>query len=380
MARIIFLLTFVITSFGFAQKGFSQLIKIGLHTQKTYTGVYLKADKGAYSLNNGEEELMEFLEGEAAEFKWTESGIEFYYDKEFFGKLKTFYFTGKEYDNYFKLRLRNPQSEVFTYDDNVILKHTPNGILIINELDLDDYLAGVMEAEIGKLSNVEFLKTLAIITRTYTLQNVGRFSEDGYDLCDHTTCQMYLGKNRFNDSIRVAVDSTNQMVIVDKENKLIEAVYHSNSGGHTANAEDVWKSSKKYPYLRGVKDPYGADMDHACWQMQIRRQDWIKFLEEKGNPNPKDICLTVNDGSNKFLSCNDFKIPLLEVRNYFGLNSTIFDSYASDGMYVMLGKGFGHRVGLSQEGAYHMGTLGFSYVDIINHYYQGVKIISMEKL
>lgn len=323
---------------------------------------------------------MEFLEGEAGEFKWTESGIEFYYANQYFGKLKAFYFTGKEVDNFFKLRLRNPQSEVFTYDDNVILKHTPDGILIINEIDLDDYLAGVMEAEIGKLANVEFLKTLAIITRTYTLQNIGRFSTEGYDLCDHTACQMYLGKNRFNDSIKVAVDSTSGQVIVDNENDLIEAVYHSNSGGHTANAEDVWNSSKRYSYLKGARDPYGADMDHACWEMQIRRQDWIKFLELKGNPNPKDICLTVNDGSNKFLSCNDFKIPLTEVRSYFGLNSTIFDSYASDGMYVMVGKGFGHRVGLSQEGAFHMGKLGFTHIDIINHYYQGVKIISMEKL
>jgi len=258
-----------------------------------------------------------------------------------------------------------------------------DSLMLLNILPMERYIAGVTEAEGGKRCHSEFYKVQSVLARTYLLSHWFKHALQNFQLCDQEHCQVYYGKPQ-NKNVGLATESTQGQVLVDENERLIVSAFHSNSGGQTANSEDVWGG--KTSYLKSVTDSFSMGMPSYRWQKKISKQDWLRYLKEQHR-------LTVLDHE-VFESCNwdmqqrkthitikGVSISTRQLRKDFKLRSTFFSSNLnSKNELVFNGRGFGHGVGLSQEGAMKMAQNGFNYKTIVHHYFQNVKMLPFKTL
>jgi stage II sporulation protein D len=283
-----------------------------------------------------------------------------------------------------KVKLVSPDRKIRTYQDNLGIGVNEGGLRVINEVILDHYIAGVTEAEAGARCNLEFYKVQAILARTFALSHINKHVAEGFSLCDQVHCQAYFGKPRDLNVFR-AVEATRGKVVVDENLNLIVAAFHSNSGGQTANSEDVWGSHT--PYLRSIVDTFSRKMPNFSWERKMLADDWLSYLKLKHNfpietDSGKSAALSFTQDSRKiYLECSNTRVPLRNVRQDLQLRSTFFSiSRLGSDSVVFRGKGYGHGLGMCQEGAMCMSRSGYSYVDILNYYYQNVQLIDLHKL
>jgi len=283
-----------------------------------------------------------------------------------------------------KLKLSNPDRKIRTYQDDLSFMVSEGFIKIINEIVLDNYIAGVTEAEAGSRSTVEFYKVQAILARTFALAHINKHALEGFSLCDQVHCQAYYGKPR-DQNIYKAMEGTKGKVVVDENLNLIVAAFHSNSGGQTANSEDVWGSHTSY--LRSVTDSFSLKMPNAKWERKMLKEDWLSYLKLKHNfptenEEEKEAALNFKQDSRLiFLECNNSRVPLKNIRLDLQLKSTFFSIKQIDKDTVLFtGRGYGHGLGMCQEGAMRMVKLGYSYTDVLNFYYQDIQLIDLHKL
>lgn len=270
----------------------------------------------------------------------------------------------------------NKENTLYKYTGNLIIVAQDNQLKLINMVNVEDYLVGVLKAECGDLDNPEFLKTMAIVTRTYTLKNMYRHI--GYDLCDQVHCQVYQGLNGVSEKIMNAIHETKDKVIVDNSMNLINSVFHSNSGGQTIGSEKVW--TYKESYLKAKVDPYSAYGYHYAWTHTIPLEKWKNYVAAKTGTPVISLNFKNQYSRNDYYYCNETKIPLKDIRRDFNLNSTFFICKQEGDTVTFEGRGYGHGVGLSQEGANYMGKKGFKHTDIIKYYYSGVQIVDYHSL
>jgi stage II sporulation protein D len=282
-----------------------------------------------------------------------------------------------------KLKLVNPDRKQRIYPDNYTISTELGNLKMINEVKLDNYIAGVVEAESGVRSAPEFYKVQAILARTFALAHVNKHIAEGFSLCDQVHCQAYYGKPRFQGITEMVLD-TRGKVVVDENLNLIVAAFHSNSGGQTANSEDVWGT--RTTYLRSVNDTFSTKMPNYKWERKMPVDDWLSYLKLKHNypiddSNAKATALNFKQDSRKvYLEANNVKVPLKNIRQDLQLKSTYFNISKDGDQVIFEGKGYGHSVGMSQEGAMRMTKLGYSYTDVLNFYYRNIQIIDMRKL
>ena len=268
----------------------------------------------------------------------------------------------------------------------------------IEEIDLDEYLYGVVSAEMPASFEEEALKAQAVVARTYTIykivNNDGKHGEA--DICDDSTCcQAWISKEdrfeRWDDDeeeqnwnkILNAVNST-QGKIITYEGKPINAFFHSNSGGETEAPIDVWGGSG-YPYLQSVstsgedaysqyaseaeftKDEFEAKIKeiHSNFEINFEEEDCIKIEEYTEGNRVKTIKI------------GNLELSGVEVRTIFGLRSANFEVNIDGDKIKFEVVGYGHGVGMSQTGADSLAKEGNSYEDIIYHFYTGVEIKDM---
>jgi stage II sporulation protein D len=267
------------------------------------------------------------------------------------------------------------------YDDDLRLSVEKNALVIINRVDLERYVAGVVQSEVlGSSKDIEFFKVQAIIARTYTLTNIMKHVKDGYNLCDETHCQAYYRRCN-NTDIMMAVSQTFCDVIVDNNGKLISAAFHSNSGGQTQNSEFVW--SIPTSYLKSVQDTFSNGGRNNVWETKIPKKQWLDYF--------KTNYPSIADNSEKLNQLCNFKqdqrvqfildsIPLRYVRTSFKLRSSFFSVTEDKDQVILSGRGYGHGVGLSQEGAIKMVKLGYKSDDVIKYYYTGVRIVKYTEI
>ncbi len=264
------------------------------------------------------------------------------------------------------------------YDDALTATVNGTSLKLVNIVQAEHYIAGVIECEAGRRRPPEYFKVQAIICRTYALSNLAKHIADGFELCDGVHCQVYRGAATTSAVIN-AVSETKGMVLVDQNSQLIVAAFHSNCGGYTLNSEDVW--SAPLPYLKAIRDTFCLNMPDARWEKTFPAEEWNSYLKKKEkNLKPDSLRReaywdSIPECSRIFLYDRGYTIPLKEIRADLNLNSTYF-SIAKDGNEVTLhGRGFGHRIGLCQEGAMHMAQLGYNFRQILNFYYTGVQLI-----
>jgi len=253
--------------------------------------------------------------------------------------------------------------------------HDLNGLLLINECDKDDYIAGVVRAEGGPGKHPEYARTLALITRTYTERYISRHLSDGYNLCDGTHCQVYTGLT--GDTMIInAVKATSDMVITTPDSILINSAFHSNCGGETSPSDFVWLTS--LPYLSKVRDPFCTSSRNAVWEKKLSMEEWTGALKKYGYEGPVNnpSVFVFNQPSRVMnYTAGNFSVPFNLLRTTLGLRSSWFSVSADGDSLLLRGRGYGHGIGLCQEGALAMALKGYRYRDIISFYYQGVVIL-----
>lgn len=250
-------------------------------------------------------------------------------------------------------------------------------IRCILETGMETYLQGVLSAESGKGHHPNYYAAQAIVSRTYTVQALDRHRLQGFDLCDDVHCQAYHGLGTVNDTLREAVRSTAGSVVVDRSGRPITAAFHSNCGGHTQGAENVWQ--RPLNYLVGVPDTFCLAMPHAQWTKTISTEAWREWLEANRAGSSNRTTFLPNMRVN-FLPDSGQSIRAAQARQAFGLQSSYFVTVDDGEQVRFMGQGFGHGVGLCQEGAMERARLGASAADILHHYYRDVRITSMHAL
>ncbi len=265
------------------------------------------------------------------------------------------------------------------YEGNLLLRAFDGQLQLINELHLEQYVAGVVEAEAGHVNEYEFFKAQAVLARTYALKNINKHIKEGYNLKDDVSSQVFHGKaylqNRHN--IYSAVQETQGQVLVDTSNQLIQGLFHANSGGQTANSQDVWTSH--VPYLQSRPDPYSALQPSATWIRKIPKKEVEDFFANRLGITDRQALATAigqfkQETRQAHFVFQNKKLPLKEVRAQFKLRSTYFNIRLEESHYVFEGRGNGHGVGLSQEGAMEMSKQGYCFDEILYFYFSKIRL------
>jgi stage II sporulation protein D len=281
-------------------------------------------------------------------------------------------------DDYFSLRINEAGSIKGNYSGDLKCFSDMETLLMINTCDIEKYIAGVVEAEGGTGKNEEYLRTQAVIARTYTYKYFNKHIIDRYNLCDDTHCQAFNGIIKDNLVIS-AVLSTQGLVITTPDSILIISAFHSNCGGETSPSQYAWVTDQ--PYLTRVVDPYCQNSQNALWERKISLKEWTDFLKRNGYSgilsDPSVFNFNQTSRVPEYIA-GSFSMPLRTIRTGLDLRSSYFSVSVEGDSLLIQGKGYGHGVGLCQEGAMVMAVKGFSFEEIINFYYSGVKIIRIE--
>ena len=259
-------------------------------------------------------------------------------------------------------------------------------ILVVNVLGIEKYLSSVVGSEMPAKWPLEALKAQAIASRTYALKQKGN---DLFDIDSTQTNQVYNGlESRTNKTIK-AVRSTRSLVLI-YENKLINALFHSSSGGMTENSQDVWKN--KYPYLSSVKD-FDKDNPKFRWHKKFSNKELVDLFPKIGGLKDIEILNITSTGRVKNVKLFGFygsdQMSGVDLRKRLDLNSNLmrfkfFDEEPNNKFPIkkgllVFGQGSGHGVGMSQWGAKYMASKGQKAEQILKHYYRGVQIKPFSK-
>lgn len=286
-----------------------------------------------------------------------------------------------------------------SYRGTIELQPGSKNIKLINLLNIEDYVRGVLAKEmpVGKdEENLEALKALAICARTYALLKI-KEGKTLYDLFDDTRDQVYGGFDAEHPVTNKAVDETSGIILKNGSEPAV-LFYHSTCGGHTENAKNIFSDDDIY-YLRGVEDgnpPYCKKSPRFQWIETYHKQNIVERLINAGLISSGRYLLNKIEVKSRFESgrVNELRFYLFDENNegqiikVFGndirevlrtadgkniLWSTLFDIDDDDDQIIIIGKGFGHGVGLCQWGAIYLSQIGWNYDDILQHYYPGVE-------
>ena len=273
------------------------------------------------------------------------------------------------------------------------LLHTESGE--IEELDMNEYLYGVVSAEMPASYEKEALKAQAIVARTYTIyqaMNKGSKHENA-DICDdYACCQAWISKKdrfaKWNENeaesnwqkiVECVDDTTGKIILYDE--KPINAFFHSNSGGITETSLNIW-GGIDYPYLKSVETSGEDGYNQYSSEVVLSKEELINKMKEKYSDFEIDFnteeCIKILEltSSNrvKTIKIGNKEIAGTEARSIFGLKSTNF-TFEINGENIKFSvKGYGHGVGMSQTGADSMAKAGANYEEIIKHFYTDVEI------
>jgi stage II sporulation protein D len=245
-------------------------------------------------------------------------------------------------------------------------------LVAIDRVDLEEYLYSVLGAEMSATFPAEALKAQAVAARTYALYRSQSARKKLFDVDNTEASQVYKGLSTEANTTQAAVKATSGQVMT-YQGKPILAAFHSASGGHTENVEDIWSGS--LPYLRGVPDD---DLGTPGYEWS-KTFSLAQLSETLKIPNIKAIApdRTTQYGSVLSLKASGDNEQVLtgnSIRSMLKLRSLRFTVTPTPEGFIFNGLGNGHALGLSQWGAYNMAQKGVKYSTILAHYYQGVNL------
>ncbi|MDX6709322.1 MAG: stage sporulation protein, partial [Blastocatellia bacterium] len=272
---------------------------------------------------------------------------------------------------------------------------------VTREISLDDYVFGVLAAEGSTETELESLKALAVSVRTFAIKNARRHAREGFDFCDNTHCERFREvldestRPEFYELVHRAVAETAGRVLTDSQNHIAEAYFSAACGGMTANLGSLWGGSTP-AYLRGVRDAYCTGAGYDSWKDYIAAADLLKALRVDVRTDPgaylNEVRIVKRDntgraetievvGQNRKLVRGwDFKIIVGRTLGWNLLKSSKFEVKRQGQVFLFQGSGFGHGLGLCQLGAHTMATRGASYNQILDNYFPGARLSSIENV
>ncbi|MBI9074615.1 MAG: SpoIID/LytB domain-containing protein [Desulfatibacillum sp.] len=265
------------------------------------------------------------------------------------------------------------------YKGLLILYVAPGGIDVINRVGVETYLYGVVPREMPSGWPEEALKAQAVAARSYALYLKEKRLNEPFDLTATTASQVYGGYDEtFSKAIR-AVDDTRGQVLTH-DGKLALTYYHSNSGGYTEDAGNVWVADM--PYLKGGADPFSSKSPGTRWECSLKAAEiqqamlnagldvgkvtGLRLLDATTSGRVRTVRIMSDSGALS-LNSNSFRLKMDPAR----VRSTRFAITNKDDVYLFKGTGYGHGVGMSQWGARNMALENKTYQNILSYYYKG---------
>lgn len=266
----------------------------------------------------------------------------------------------------------------FRGDIQIIKKDNLN-LWVINHIELEDYIKGILYHEASHFWPMEALKAQAVACRTYAVYQMEENRQKDFDLTSDIYSQVYGGKTSERYRTNTAVEQTRGGILT-YQGKVFPAYFHATCAGHTEDASVLWNIN--IPPLKGVACGFCQDSPHFSWHVVLSQSEVAEKLNKAGYKinNIKEINIAGRDNSGRIASLKivtakkNISIPAKDFRNIIGPNiirSTNFQVSVVTEDIVFEGLGWGHGVGLCQWGAYFMDKKGYNYKYILKYYYPG---------
>ena len=259
---------------------------------------------------------------------------------------------------------------------------------VTQRMPLENYIERVVATEGSMEDEPEALKALAIAARTYAMKNLKRHAHDGYDFCSTTHCQRFE-TSETRGAVVAAVKATAGSVLRDEDGQIVDSYFGASCGGMTANIRTLWGANAP-SYLQGVRDDFCNSESHSRWTDTIPADRMAKAL--RSDPRT-DVGQTIREVSvarydatgraelvsilgdrRRVINGWDFKLIVGRTLGWNVLKSSRFAVSRSGSGFVFRGSGFGHGLGLCQEGAHVMAQRGFTHRQILAKYFPGTRV------
>ena len=300
-----------------------------------------------------------------------------------------------------KQETQETEIQDYDYQKYKTIKLLHSETMQIEELNIDEYLYGVVSSEMPANFELEALKAQAVVARTYTIYQIiyNSSKHENADICDnYSCCQAWISKEeRFSKWISEEAESNwNKIVqavnetkgkIVTYNKQPINAFFHANSGGITESSLNIW-SGIDYPYLKSVETSGEEGYTQYASEVILNMQELLEKIQTQYEDCEIDfdkqdsikILEYTSSGRVKTIKFGNKEIAGTEARTLLGLKSTKF-AVTIDGENIIFSvTGYGHGVGMSQTGADSLAKQGYKYEEIIKHFYTKVEIIDVNSL
>jgi stage II sporulation protein D len=272
------------------------------------------------------------------------------------------------------------------YPGTIEILPSPDGLLVINELPLEEYVAGAVKAEAGDRMPLEMLKAQAIVARTYTVYHQRLNEAKPYHLAASTAHQQYAGQVSSGSPVWAAVRATRGQIML-LNGAVFPAFYHTDSGGYTEDPRVVF-SALNMPALKPVRVDFASDSPYNEWRLDVPLARLGALLVKAGLSVGRVVALEVLERS------SSLRVSLIAIKGLNGtatlrgndlrrligydtLKSTLFAVAVAGPVARFVGRGYGHGVGLDQSRAKTMALLGYDGRQILQYYYPGAVLTSL---
>lgn len=275
------------------------------------------------------------------------------------------------------------KEQEFIFSANSVVRVLRTNTDKIDVVPLEDYIIGVVAGEMPVSFEVEALKAQAVASRSYVMYQMIKNKKKDYDVVDTVLNQVYIDSDSlktkwgnkyeeyYNKIVNAVKDTAYQYIVYNDE--VAEALFFSTSVGYTENSEEIFVS--KVPYLRSVISTW----DNVSPVFDVKNEYTLKqFLNilklDESSTLKIEVLETTSTGRIKSIKINGKTFTGKQVSSALGLKSNFFTIKESSGTVSITTKGYGHGVGMSQYGAHGMAKEGYTYDEILKHYYTGVEI------
>jgi len=266
-----------------------------------------------------------------------------------------------------------------------IVKKENGKLFVVNHVDLEEYLCGVLRHEVSHRWPMEILKAQAVAARTYALYQKLTSKNKYYEMTSNIYSQVYGGKTSETLRTRRAVNLTMGQVLT-YEGKVFPSYYHATCGGRTSDSKSIWNIDA--PFLGGRSCSFCKDSPHFKWKKELRKDFMQQKLQEAGHAiDLSSIEIIKRDEAGRILELivrgkdRDVNLSGNKFRLIIGPNlirSSNFETQDKDWFFVFTGKGWGHGIGMCQWGAYYMSKKNWKAEEILEYYYPGADITRLE--
>lgn len=258
----------------------------------------------------------------------------------------------------------------------------------IDTLPLEEYIVGVLAGEMPINFDMEALKAQAVASRSYALKRMEYNKDNEYDVVDSILNQVYLDNEYLKEAwdnnyikninkLRQAVNSTIDEYL-EYDNKVVDAMFFSTSNGYTENSDNIFEF--ECPYLKSVESPWDKDVSSAY--LNIKKMSLTSFYNYLNIPYNKNLNVEIEKRSTTnrilLLKINNVEFKGTDLYNRLSLRSTDFTIELDGEDVIITTIGYGHGVGMSQYGALGMAKAGYTYNQILAHYYQNTSLTKLK--